>query len=285
MISVFGSSGFVGSRYVSSFPKSSLPIPKGELSPPSNEILYFISTVTNYNVLDGDVYLDIDTNLFLLMQHLEETKKTYGADFTFNFISSWFVYGKSSAPAREDSYCNPTGFYSITKRSAEQLLISYCETFGINYRILRLASVMGRGDKKISKRKNAIQYMIKSMCEGNPVDLYEGKVNRDIIHILDCVRAINLVCKRGEVNSIYNIGSGIPTSVEEMIYYASEIIGNPSLIRRVPIPEFHKVVQSDSMWLDCGKLQNLGYSVKYNSSQIVEDLVDHYSRNKENKNG
>ena len=45
----------------------------------------------------------------------------------FNFISSWFVYGKNNEiPFREDySQCNPTGFYSITKYCAEQLFKLY----------------------------------------------------------------------------------------------------------------------------------------------------------------
>lgn len=281
MISVFGSSGFVGGRYISSYPKTSIPLSRGEFTSPTNDILYFISTVTNYNVLDGNPYVDIDTNLSLMITYLEGARRLYGNDFTFNFVSSWFVYGKIAPPAYEEGHCNPTGFYSITKRAAEQLLISYCQTFGISYRILRLANVMGRGDKKISKRKNATQFMIQSLCDGNPIDLYEGEVSRDIIHVSDCVRAINLVCTKGEINSIYNIGSGIPTSIEEMVYYAAEILGNTQLVRRVPIPDFHKIVQSESMWLYCGKLAKLGFSADYNSSQIIEDLVDYYSRENE----
>ena len=43
---------------------------------------------------------------------------------------------------QENALCDPKGFYSITKRTAEQLLISYCETFNIKYRIVRILCVV-----------------------------------------------------------------------------------------------------------------------------------------------
>ena len=101
---------------------------------------------------------------------------------TFNFISSWFVYGNTDLPAHEESYCDPRGFYSITKRAAEQLLISYCETYEIKYRILRLANVIGTGDKKVSKKKNALTYLINELKQDNAINLYsDGDLYRDYI--------------------------------------------------------------------------------------------------------
>ena len=92
--------------------------------------VYFISTVDNYNV-HTDMHIDINTNLNVLMDVLKSFRES-SPDAVFNFISSWFVYGNVPLPAKEDSHCNPRGFYSITKRAAEQMLISYCETFGLN---------------------------------------------------------------------------------------------------------------------------------------------------------
>ena len=68
--------------------------------------------------------IDIETNLSVMMEVLEKLKEK---DFVFNFISSWFVYGDTKMPASETSICFPKGFYSITKKAAEDLLISFCE--------------------------------------------------------------------------------------------------------------------------------------------------------------
>ena len=157
-VSVYGSSGFIGSNFVLMHDDHCIPIHRDSRATETDNILYFISTTHNYNVFN-DLHIDIDTNLTVLSEVLEECRDR---DVTINFISSWFVYGDTELPAREDSYCNPKGFYSITKRCAEQLIESYCKTFDKSYRILRLSNVYGLRDGGASKKKNALQYLVNS---------------------------------------------------------------------------------------------------------------------------
>lgn len=270
-IQVFGGKGFVGSEFVKSNPDMIVNERDDyNVSLEADEIVYFISTVTNYNV-KTDAYIDIETNLTTLIKVLEQCKHK---GVTFNFISSWFVYGDTEMPAKETSYCNPTGFYSITKRCAEQLLISYCETFNIKYRILRLANVAGQGDKKASPQKNALQHMINELKADRDVNVYEGgKLYRDYIHVSDVARAINLVLDRGDTNTIYNIGNGKKIFFKDIIEYAKGLIGGEGKLNPIEIPMFHQKVQVKSMWMSNDKLKALGYVPKYDIRQIVEDMV------------
>ena len=104
-ISVFGSTGFIGSEYCSLYEDEISRIERNNYISKSDEILYFISTIDNYNVF-ADPFLDIDTNLSVLIETLENCKDR--ENVVFNFISSWFVYGKTDdLPAKEESYCNP----------------------------------------------------------------------------------------------------------------------------------------------------------------------------------
>ena len=121
MISVFGSTGFIGTNFCNLYKNDVVTIPRDNRTPLSRDVLYLISTTHNYHVFD-DPFLDIDTNLTTLIEVLEQCR---GKDTIFNFISSWFVYGDTDLPAKETSNCDPKGFYSITKRTAEQLLVSY----------------------------------------------------------------------------------------------------------------------------------------------------------------
>jgi nucleoside-diphosphate-sugar epimerase len=194
----------------------------------------------------------------------------------FNFVSSWFVYGNgpSTMEARETDYCDPKGFYSITKRTAEQLLISFCETHKMQYRILRLSNVVGVGDNKTSKKKNAIGHLVNELIQNNPVSLYEcGHVYRDLIHVNDCVRAINLILEHGEVNSIYNISNGTPVELRLFIETAKQMINSTSEILCMETPTFHKQVQVESMYLNNEKLKRLGYTAEYNITNIITDLI------------
>ena len=51
MISVFGANGFIGNRFVKKFESSCIPVSRNSLKTESDEILYFISTTHNYNIL------------------------------------------------------------------------------------------------------------------------------------------------------------------------------------------------------------------------------------------
>lgn len=267
-LTVLGGKGFVGSRYVTLTPNC-IVNERNDYQVKSRNILYFISTIDNYNIFT-DPYLDIDTNLTTLIRVLTSIKEEDRPFTTFNFISSWFVYGDTEWPARESSPCNPKGFYSITKRAAEQLLISYCQTFGIHYRILRLANVAGSTDPKASKKKNAIVHMIKELKENRPIQLYEnGNVYRDIIDIDDCVSAINLVLKYGTLNTVYNIGNGKPVLLGEFMKRARKILGSTSEIGSIDTPEFHKFVQVKSMYMNNDKLKELGYQPRYSLEETI----------------
>ncbi len=269
---IFGGHGFVGSEFVYQNPSVCIVNEKIDynVSDDCDQILYLISTITNYN-MKVNPYIDIETNLITLMRVLEQCK---GKDVVFNFISSWFVYGHTEMPATEESVCFPSGFYSITKKAAEDLLICYCKTFGIKYRILRLANVVGAGDPKASPRKNALQYMINQMKEHKDINLYEGgELYRDYIHVSDVADAIRIVMNKGEVNKIYNIGNGTPLLLKDMVNYAHTKLNSRGKINFIKQPEFHKTVQVLSMWMKTDKLKILGYTPTYNMQQMVEDMI------------
>ena len=272
---VFGGKGFIGSEFVKQFPDVIVQERDGYI-PATNRIFYLISTTHNYHV-HTNPYLDIETNLNGLIKVLENARERFKDDFEFTFASSWFVYGKTECPAKEISYCNPTGFYSITKRAAEQLLMSYCDTFGMRYKIVRFANVLGIGDKNISRKKNAFQYMVQQVALGNDVDyLYDGKFYRDFIDVRDAVNAAKLVIEKGDQNSIYNAGNGMPYDINQWIHYANIKAGGKSKITLIPVPEFHKIVQVKDMWLDISKIRKLGYKQKYSMQDMMKELVEYY---------
>jgi nucleoside-diphosphate-sugar epimerase len=269
-INVFGGSGFIGSAFCAKYPDDIVVNDRNCYSIQTTNILYLISTVDNYNVYENP-YLDIETNLITLIKVLENCRDK---DVVFNFISSWFVYGDTDSPAREDSYCNPKGFYSITKRAAEQLLISYCETFGIKYRILRLANVLGKNDTKASPKKNALQYMIQRIKDGEEVSLYNGGlVYRDYIHVDDVVDAIHLILSKGELNTIYNVGNGESISIAYALEYVAMKTGYTLQFKNIPPSDFHKIVQTTNMALDTSRIRALGYAPKYSIEETLEKLI------------
>ena len=270
-LSIYGSTGFIGSNFMKFYPKH-IAINRENLKPNSKDILYLISTVDNYNIFD-DITKDVKVNLELLCKVLNYCKSE---DLTFNFISSWFVYGKTkNLPADESQICNPKGFYSITKKCAEDLIISFCNTFNVKYRILRLCNVLGKGDLRASSKKNAITWMINQLKLNKKIDLYnEGRVFRDIMHIRDVCDAINMICNNGAKNEIYNIGSGKPTELRSIIDLAYRYTNSSSQINFISPPPFHTKVQSQDFWMDNTKLKKLGFSQKIPIETTIKELSD-----------
>ena len=268
-LSVFGSTGFVGSNFLKLYPNN-VSIKRNNFEPETDNILYLISTVHNYNIF-GDITKDVKVNLDLLCKTLENCKSK---QITFNFVSSWFVYGKNcKLPASESHLCNPTGFYSITKKCAEDLLISFCNTFEVNYRIIRLCNVLGKGDKGASSKKNAATWMINLIKENKSINLYDkGEVYRDYLHVHDVCKAIDLICRKGKKNEIYNVSSGKPTKLKYLIDLAFKLSGSKSKINYIKPPTFHTNVQNKDFWMDNKKIEELGFKQSIFIEEIVREL-------------
>jgi nucleoside-diphosphate-sugar epimerase len=271
MIAVYGANGFIGSRLCQLHDLHKMG--RNEITPPKNvtKVIYLISTIDNYNVLSNP-YIDIETNLVHLIRVLEACK---GKNIEFTFVSSWFVYGEVELPAKESSHCDPKGFYSITKRTAEQLLESYCKTFAIDYKIVRLANVVGNTDNKVSAKKNALQYLINEMREDKEVKLYHGgDFYRDFIHVDDAAEGIKLVCEKGKNGEIYNLGSGDDGILfKDIIAHVHSVLKSKSLVGSTDPTKFHQLVQVRSMILDTTKINKLGFIPKYKTLDAINTLL------------
>lgn len=274
-ISVYGSTGFIGSRFVEMNKDRCVSIDRNEDKPKGKDVLYFISTTHNYNIFDKPT-LDIETNLTKMVNVLESCRLTYRDDTVFNFVSSWFVYGMNcSLDTKESDPCDPRGFYSITKRAAEQMLICYCKTYGMKYRILRMTNIIGEGDKGASLKKNALQHMMNLMKVGSSVQLYDKGTNiRDFMHVSDACRAIKTCIDSSPLDEVINISNREPREIGEIIHYAHSKMGSRSNITNIDVPHFHKVVQVKNVCLNNDKLLSYGYKPSINTFEAVDIILD-----------
>ena len=178
-------------------------------------------------------------------------------------------------PAKETSLCNPRGFYSITKKCAEDLVISYCKTFNLPYRILRLCNVYGPTDKGVSKQKNALQYLIKEIKNNNDINLYyDGDFIRDYMHVDDICRAIYLCLEKSDHNQIINIGSGVAQNFKEIIDFAIAESNSSSKTSSIEAADFHKLVQVKDMVMDVSKLKELGFCQSIPIQDGIKQLIN-----------
>lgn len=252
MLSVFGSTGFIGSNWMRIFSSVSYAEPRESVAPKYDELLYFRSTNSNYNVFQ-DVTLDVKTNLLLFTQTLQNIRPQN----IFNHISSWFV-------------CYPKGFYSATKLCQENLLESFGKTFGIKYRIIRPCNVVG-GDNNCSKKKNALEWIILLLKKNEDVNVYEGSNIRNFIHVEDFCNATKLILDNGDFDTIFEVGGLEDCDLIDAVEYCKKTINSKSKIRRVPTPKFHSTVQIKDYHSDISNLIKLKFKYQYPS---IESLLN-----------
>tara|TARA_B100000427_G_scaffold314786_1_gene308265 strand:+ start:244 stop:1062 length:819 start_codon:yes stop_codon:yes gene_type:complete len=267
-ISVYGATGFIGSTFCGLYPNDVIEISREQRKPESNDILYLISTTTNHNMLT-DLTIDVEVNLRVLLETLEHCKHN---KLTFNYISTGFVYGADIINAKETDMCDPRGFYSITKRTAEQLVISFCEVNKVNYRIMRIANVYGH-DKTVSSKKNVLGFLSGLMREDKDITLYNnGDDLRDYMHVIDVCRALKIVMDKGKLNNIYNIASGNPLPFREILEMVRDNIRSRSEFIPIETPRFNQLSVPKNVSLNVDKLKSLGFNLSINLYEGLQTL-------------
>ena len=150
----------------------------------------------------------------------------------FIFASSAAVYGNvKELPIKETSALAPISSYGISKKLAEEQVLSYQKGKKINNPIiLRIFNVYGDGQ---SPEADVITQFVRRLSKGLPPIIYgNGTRTRDFISVDDVVDGILLSIhsiERKDKNKIFssspifNLGTGMPTSIKEVAQKMIEI--------------------------------------------------------------
>jgi UDP-glucose 4-epimerase len=135
------------------------------------------------------------------------------------FISSGgTVYGiPESIPIKESHASNPISSYGITKRTIESYFNLYDKLWGLNTCIFRLSNPYG--EKQNPKgTQGVIPVFLHKAIHGEVIEVWgDGEIVRDYIHIKDVIRVLTQAITIDTPESIYNLGSGIGTSLNEIL--------------------------------------------------------------------
>jgi len=126
------------------------------------------------------------------------------------------IYGEQDYfPADEKHALRPLSPYGITKLTTEKYLYFYHLTYGLNYTVLRYANVYGPRQNPHGEAGVVAIFTERILTGRQPIINGDGLQTRDYVYVGDVVEANQLVLSKGN-NSIYNIGTGIETDVNEL---------------------------------------------------------------------
>lgn len=126
------------------------------------------------------------------------------------------VYGEPTyLPVDEDHPINPECQYGISKHTVEHYLYLYELHYGLKSIILRYPNVYGPRQNP-NGEAGVVAIFIGKMLRGEPPTIFgDGRQLRDYVYIDDIVEA-NLLAMNSQCTGIYNIGSGVGTSVNQI---------------------------------------------------------------------
>jgi len=144
------------------------------------------------------------------------------------------VYGEpASLPVTEDSPINPVSPYGISKHTVEHYFSLFHQLFKLNYIILRYPNVYGPRQDAYGEAGVCAIFIRQMLTKEVPVVFGDGKQIRDYVYIEDIVNAHQLAMEN-ELQGIYNIGSGIGTSVNRLIEIFRKATGYAGPIESAP---------------------------------------------------
>src|SRR3984893_18208636 len=139
--------------------------------------------------------------------------------------SSASVYGDAvEEPMTEHHPFNNTNFYGATKIAAEQMCRAFHHRYGLNYVGLRYMNVFGPRQDYRGAYIAVIMKILDAIDENIPPTIYgDGSQAYDFVYVGDCARANVLAMKAESVDRYYNVGTGVRTSIKELVDMITEL--------------------------------------------------------------
>lgn len=185
-------------------------------------------------------YLDSDRlalvrNLDLFLLTLESARRV-GVGKVILFSSGGAVYGvPERLPVAETHPRHPISAYGVAKASMEMYLEASAREVGMEYLVVRPSNPYGPGQNP-KRLQGAVAVFAYRILRGEPIEIWgEGDSRKDYIFVEDLAEAVALLVNGDFDNRAYNIGSGLPVSLHELIDAIETTAGQKAIIHRLPL--------------------------------------------------
>lgn len=219
--------------------------------------------VDNQNII-------METNINSFYSFLRLAKRNHA---TLIYASSAATYGSLESPQIE-GFENPENPYGFSKLMMDQIAKDFAIKNPDNIIVgLRYFNVYG--PREYFKRNTAsmIIQLAHQILNGNSPKLFEGsdKILRDFVYIDDAIRA-NICACRPKKNGVYNVGTGIPRSFQDIADILQKELGTNYKTEyfKNPYDGYQNHTQADLS----SSRSNLGFRPKV----TLEEGISHYMK-------
>ncbi len=153
------------------------------------------------------------------------------------YASSSSVYGDGpQLPKREEMEPDPCSPYAVSKLAGEHLCRAFWPVYGLSTVSLRYFNVFGPRQDSDSPYAAVIPKFVECLNAGERLPVYgDGKQTRDFIPVSSVVEVNMQAATRDEIDGeVFNVGSGKPVSLLDLISLLGEVSGREPRIRFLP---------------------------------------------------
>lgn len=188
--------------------------------------------VHSASLLSREVGTDLrnafDVNIAGMMGLLESCVAQGVRKFVFTSSSSvYHGHPPYTGAIKETAGVNPASMYGVSKATGEMLLRVFRSVHGLDYLALRIASIYGVRQSRRSNLARVIPETFDRAEQGlRPFVHGDGTQTYDFIDVVDVARAHVLALKSDLTGKAYNVATGVPTSVTDIIRLITNVAGS-----------------------------------------------------------
>lgn len=147
------------------------------------------------------------------------------------YASSSAIFGEAERmPVGEDHPQKPASFYALSKLTAERYALLAAGLWNMPAVCLRFFNVYGAPMEQ-NEYSGVVPIFLERLQRGLPLLIYgDGQQVRDFVHVRDVVQAVMRAAATAPPGSVFNIGSGSPTTVVELAHAIGRVTGQTPVI-------------------------------------------------------
>src|SRR5215212_653766 len=142
------------------------------------------------------------------------------------------IYGECDGPAPEDAERRPLAPYGVSKLAGEEYLAAYNRLYGARHVALRYGNVYGPRQDPHGEA-GVVAIFLGRLAAGEPARIFgDGSQTRDYVYAGDVARAT--LAAAGHEGGVFNVGTGIETSVVELYELCRRVAGSAVEAEQAP---------------------------------------------------
>lgn len=231
------------------------------------DVVIHLASTTVPQSSNLDPISDVNGNIITSLRLLQACRDRGVKKIVFT-SSGGTVYGLTqTASISEDNPTNPISSYGITKLMIEKYLQLFYQLYGLDYSILRCANTYGPG-QNLTSGQGVVGIIMRQILMDESIVIWgDGSVVRDYVYVDDVAEAHILATSSKMCATIANIGSGIGTSLNELISTIARISNSTPAVEYREARKFD--VPNNTLKIDQAK-HVLGWSPKIDLDTGVE---------------